>query len=252
MIDLKKLADIQPSLTGNEFSVLFYITNSCSYAQSIGLDYYEASYKQIREHTNIKKDDTIKSVLDHLIELGLITKQTEWSDEKNRKTKCKFTSSLVIPTAKNTVETENKVETDSKSTPKNGLETEEKSTPKNGEINKLNIYNQSKLNNTYNISDLYKKCEQTINSEQLMEVEEETEVQRKYNNIKSDIDKGNFSSLGELQFRITIDNIPAREANILQHHYHQWDRENIYDSEEEDNTPMVQEEEAVYYKSKRA
>lgn len=135
MIDIKKLADIQPSLTGNEFSVLFYITNCYSYAQSIGLEHYEASYKQIREHTNIKDNHTIKSVIDHLVELGLITKQTEWCDEKNRKTKCKFTSSLVIPSGKNT------------------LEIDSKSSGKIPQINKLNNINKSKLNyNTYNIS----------------------------------------------------------------------------------------------------
>lgn len=134
MINIKKLAEVQPQLSGNEFSVLFYITNCCSYAQAIDKDYYEASFKQIKEHTNIKKNDTIISVLTRLVELGLITKQTEWSDEKNRKTKCKFTSTLVIPS------------------PINGLENEGKSSPKNGQINKININNKSKINMTYNIS----------------------------------------------------------------------------------------------------
>lgn len=222
MIDIKKLADIQPSLTGNEFSVLFYITNSYSYSQSIGLDYYEASFKQIREHTNIKKNDTIITVLNHLIELGLITKQTEWSDEKNRKTKCKFTSSLVIPSPKNGLEKCDNVETDSKSSPKNGLEIEVKSSPKNGQINKLNNINKSKLNNTYNISDLNKKCEQSVNNEQLFCVDGESDIQRKCTNIKKDIDKGNFSSIGQLDFRIALDRIPATESRQIKQHYYQW------------------------------
>ena len=234
MIDIKKLADIQPSLTGNEFSVLFYITNSCSYAKSIGLDYYEASFKQIREHTNIKKNDTIITLLNHLVELGLITKQTEWSDEKNRKTKCKFTSSLVMSSGKNTLEvdskssgkngleTGNKVATKEKSSPKNRLEIDSESSPKNGQINKLNNY-KSKINGiTSNISTLYGECEQTVNNEQLFCVDGESDIQRKCTNIKKDIDNGCFCSLEQLDFRIALDRIPATESRQIKQHYYQW------------------------------
>ena len=58
-------------------------------------------------------------------------------------------------------------------------------------------------------------------------VDGESEIQRKYDNIKKDIDNGCFCSLGELDFRIALDRMPARETNILHNHYHQWDRENI-------------------------
>lgn len=233
MIDLQRLAKIQPELTANEFSVLFYISNCCSYAQSIGLEYYEASFRQIREHTNIKKNDTIIKTLNRLIELGLITKQTEWDAEKNRKTKCKFTSALVLEVSKatpiNRLETENKTETQIEASPLNRLEIDGKASPLNGQIN--NLIKLSHINTTSNIG--------TYKEDERMEVEDECEIKRKYDNIKSDIDKGYIRTMKDLHFRVQFDCLPACEESKLKYY--------LQITKTFDGTPRVEEAQAIYY-----
>lgn len=130
MIDNKKLYELR--LDGNTFYVLWYLSYGYDWALSIGKEYYEASYKQIREHTGIKKDDTIIKCIRILIEKGLITQQTEFIGG-NKKSKSKFTSNIVQKidhsTPKNGVMKSKKW---SNNTPKNGV----MNTPKNGELSK--------------------------------------------------------------------------------------------------------------------
>lgn len=122
MIDNKKLYELR--LDGNTFYVLWYLSYGYDWALSIGKEYYEASFSQIKEHTNIKKNDTIIKCIKKLVELGLITHNTEWVAGK-QKSISKFTSNIV-----------QKMDYGS---PKNGLMKSKKwtkSSPKNGQLSK--------------------------------------------------------------------------------------------------------------------
>lgn len=104
MIDLQQLNDTMSELNGSEFKILFYLANGYSYARSIGKEYYEASYSQIRKYTGVKQDRTVRDCIQRLVDMGYVTHETQWVGGKCKSTS-KFTCLLVKDgtTVKNTV-----------------------------------------------------------------------------------------------------------------------------------------------------
>lgn len=92
MIDNKKLYELR--LDGNTFYVLYYLSYGYDWALSIGKEYYEASFSQIREHTGIKSNHTIIKCITKLMDMGLITYSTDFVNGKQKSTS-RFTSNVV-------------------------------------------------------------------------------------------------------------------------------------------------------------
>ena len=83
--------EIKRDLSGIEFKILYHLVDGCSYAKSLGKDYFENSYTQIREENGIKTDNTVNKVLKSLKEKGLINYKSDWSDKFNRQERTVFT-----------------------------------------------------------------------------------------------------------------------------------------------------------------
>lgn len=145
MIDIKRIYDVMPELSGNEFKVLFYLAEGCSYANSLGIDKFEASYSQIRKYTGINQNHTISSALKTLEEKGFIKGETHFISGKQKSTTL-FT--CIFSTPKNGVINTEKCKKGTNSSAKKELPSSAKKEQiimkrKNKEINKLNNTNSS-------------------------------------------------------------------------------------------------------------